>query len=623
MAEKDVHEQHQAEASHPATSAQRLETLSADASLRAIVARNAAASAHLLEHLAQDQDSQVRRAVAGNPNTPWSVLEHLAVVFPNEFLSNPVAPLQIIAHQEQINTDDTFWETLLREASIPSWWWDWLINHPILRASQAVHLHVQYAGETPSFAGTLQKEHEETVLTLTELLLMACAQGMPALPDHAHADQPAFPCEQVVEEHLWWLARQSNGEIRAAVAENAQTPVNMLRHLSQDKDLQIRKAVAENAQTPVDVLRHLAQDENNEVRYCVAKNKQAPMEVLQMLTRNAQTLAETLRTLAYDQDSWVRYYAAENAQTAVEALRMLALDQDSWVRYFVAENTQAPAETLRMLALDQDSWVRWYVADNTQTLAETLRTLALDEDSWVRQAVAENVQTPVDVLQMLVQNKHEDDEVRRAASGNVQMPIETLRTLAQDQDEGVRQVLAWNARTPGEVLQSLSQDTCANVRDAAHIVQRLLAEIGEASRQQGWWQDLRTLLWTLDKEYELTTGTTVEECINGVVKLGVSEPLREIILAALAVDWDASMIRSTFSEKARPKKYPHITTSFMPPIVLQKLAVSPSWEVRYLVALHERSPQHIRQRLSQDGNRYVRAMARAKVAQMGETAPKE
>ncbi|HET8843932.1 MAG TPA: hypothetical protein VFN35_20880, partial [Ktedonobacteraceae bacterium] len=54
----------------------------------------------------------------------------------------------------------------------------------------------------------------------------------------------------------------------------------------------------------------------------------------------------------------------------------------------------------------------------------------------------------------------------------------------------------------------------------------------------------------------------------------------------------------------------------LPPVVLQKLAISLSWEVRYLVALHPQTPREARQRLCQDGNRYVRAMARAKMVSM-------
>lgn len=53
-------------------------------------------------------------------------------------------------------------------------------------------------------------------------------------------------------------------------------------------------------------------------------------------------------------------------------------------------------------------------------------------------------------------------------------------------------------------------------------------------------------------------------------------------------------------------------TLFPPELALQKLATAPRWEVSYLVVLHSPTSWETRQSLLQDGNRYVRAMARAK-----------
>jgi len=89
-------------ASNATISAERLKELRADLALRIIVASNPATPAHLLETLARDQDAQVRQTVAGNPNTPWQTLEHLAAEFPREFLHNPIALPQILAHLEQV-----------------------------------------------------------------------------------------------------------------------------------------------------------------------------------------------------------------------------------------------------------------------------------------------------------------------------------------------------------------------------------------------------------------------------------------------------------------------------------------------------------------------------------------
>ncbi|HET8844617.1 MAG TPA: hypothetical protein VFN35_24315, partial [Ktedonobacteraceae bacterium] len=104
------------EAYNTATSVERLVELSEDPALRIMVAGNPASPTNLLALLAQDHDVQVREQVASNPNTPWPVLEQLAWEFPHAFLYHPVGSLQVMAHSEQISTDETFWGALLREA---------------------------------------------------------------------------------------------------------------------------------------------------------------------------------------------------------------------------------------------------------------------------------------------------------------------------------------------------------------------------------------------------------------------------------------------------------------------------------------------------------------------------
>lgn len=100
-------------------------------------------------HLAQDRNSQVRQAVASNPNTPWPILEHLAWMFPHSYLSNPISPLQMMAHPEQICTDGIFYDALLREASIPPLWWSWLRSQPVLRQRHSLIRGAFVADITP------------------------------------------------------------------------------------------------------------------------------------------------------------------------------------------------------------------------------------------------------------------------------------------------------------------------------------------------------------------------------------------------------------------------------------------------------------------------------------------
>ncbi|HET8844782.1 MAG TPA: hypothetical protein VFN35_25140, partial [Ktedonobacteraceae bacterium] len=179
MSEERSSESRRTEASELLASVESQDVLSTDPALRITIASDPATPVSLLESLAQDQDARVREQVANNPNTPWSTLERLAWEFPRAFLFNPVGPLHLLEHPEQVCTEKTFWDTILREATIPILWWKWLSSHPLLRKSEAVRLHIQFAGEAAHPFGIPKIGEEYTLLTLVELLSAASAQGMP------------------------------------------------------------------------------------------------------------------------------------------------------------------------------------------------------------------------------------------------------------------------------------------------------------------------------------------------------------------------------------------------------------------------------------------------------------
>jgi hypothetical protein len=670
--------------------------LSTDAHLRRIVAGNPAAPAHLLEILAADQDEQVRENVAGNPNTPWQTLEQLAWEFPYAFLHNPVGPLQMVAHPEQISTNGWFWDALLRSATIPSLWWDWLLSHSILSTSQSMRLHVQYAGEASSFSGTSQETDEQVLLTLAVLLTTASARKMPppTLPSTVSARQAMTTDEQAVEKLLRRLARSSKKDIRRAIASNQQTPVLVLRTLARDKNGWVRAAVAEHSQTPVDVLRMLAQDDYEDkrevkiygcgaiVRRGVASNQQTPVEVLQTLARdkdagvreavasNWQTPLSILHILRRDQAWHVRIAVAGNPHTSLPILQIMAQDplpgvratvaeheripvemvqtlaQDPFpiVREAVAKQKQTPEEVLQFLAHDDEWTVRTAVAQNKQTSAETLQFLAQDEQQWlsvpshqqmlpedpllgrvtneykqVKLAVASHPQVLGTVLHLLSQD--EDSQVRAAVARHPQAPMEVLCSLAWDRDEWIRRAVAEHPRTLASLSRKLAPGRAKDEKWLVNSVKKQLAENG-TSWESEWWQEPCRKMANI-------RGARLEIQLDTLAKLETSDVVREAIAVALATDWDTTRVRTAFETDEKKwevrntlcingMRAERILAPFFPSIALQKLAMSSSWEVRYLVALHTRTPWETRQRLSKDGNRYVRAIARAKLELLSE-----
>ncbi len=645
------------EAQHPATSAQRLVELSANPRLRPLVAGNPAAPANLLEGLAEDQDSQVRQIVANNPNTPWSVLERLAWEFPHAFLTNPVGSLQVLARPEQISTDSLFWDALLRVAELPLLWWNWLNSHPVLHAHPALRCHVRIAGETLHFAGD-PLEAEDLLLRLVELLMMASDQHVP-LPVLRLPDQPVIAGEQIIVEHLRRLAQSKTGEVRRCVAGHPGTPEDVLHLLARDPNEEVRAAVARNPHMHEEALRSLAHDQSARVRAALAWNPCTPEDVLHLLARNPDakvrsevplhphTPEQVLRTLAHDPDWGVRSSVPLHPRAPEQVLRSLAHDPDNIVLEHVAQNPQTPADILRslvdkprddcdeyeevrvqvalnpgastdillLLADDENPRVRAFLSMRPGVPEVVLRLLAHDQEAWVRAAAVGNEQTPEEILHILAHDQA--PQVRASVVWNRRTPEVVLRLLAHDQEEAVRAAVAANPRTPEEVLLLLAHDPVGRVRQRAQFVLRLL----DAVKEPGYREHMSIVLsqaFHPDRIVETTineqVGRLAEEVLPGRLgRLELTEHIRQTLIAALAAGWDAHMVRtarpqSAFSQGDLRRQ---MMAAFMPPLALQKLALSPSWEIRYLVALHEHTPQETRQQLCQDGNRYVRAMAQA------------
>ncbi len=99
-----------------------------------------------------------------------------------------------------------------------------------------------------------------------------------------------------------FMARHTNSSIRLTLAENPQTPVDLLRRLARDADPEVRIAAGQNDNLPESDLLMLAEDDSVDVRYALASDPLIPQTALESLTEDANPYvavraAETLRAL--------------------------------------------------------------------------------------------------------------------------------------------------------------------------------------------------------------------------------------------------------------------------------------------------------------------------------------
>ncbi|MCK9373907.1 MAG: hypothetical protein M0P91_12000 [Sulfuricurvum sp.] len=104
-------------------------------------------------------------------------------------------------------------------------------------------------------------------------------------------------------------------------------------------DMGARWAVAKNPHTPVEVLRHLSNDSINLVRALVATNPSTPSDVLEKF---------------FSDEKIVRDGLSGNPNTSAKLLKILADDNDKMVRMRLAENRAAPIDIIERLLNDND-----------------------------------------------------------------------------------------------------------------------------------------------------------------------------------------------------------------------------------------------------------------------------
>jgi len=187
-----------------------------------------------------------------------------------------------------------------------------------------------------------------------------------------------------------------------------------------------------------------------------------------------------------------------------------------------------------------------------------LDKLAINEDAQVRMAVAQNQTTPDRIIKQLQQDPQEC--VRKMATlslpaaiaANPNLPLEQLAKLAEDMSDRVRQNVARNPQTPLKLLEKLISDHDSTVRKVAvkHYLQK---------KPDGLPFVLRTYA-------------------QNVTEL------------------------SLFFILLNPQ---------MPVDVLVENSRALEWRIRFAIAYHPNTPKPIRQHLANDGNRIVRATAKA------------
>jgi leucine rich repeat (LRR) protein len=373
--------------------------------------------------------------------------------------------------------------------------------------------------------------------------------------------------ERVPPGLLARLAHDASPRVRASAARNPAAPPESLSSLAADGDVSVRNAVARHPRTPPARLRELAGDPEAVVRQGVASNVEAPEAVLELLAADSTLIVRETLLRRADLPAALRHRLE---QPAGRGTGILPVFQERGTGFQPVEPgitgrmpVPQSAEALHRLALDSNAAVRAAVAANPSAAPETLIFLADDDEHLVRSSLAGNRNAPERALVKLLNQYWSSWEVLARLARHPRIPLEWLSSLAGNSMDPVRQAAAANPHLPLETLLKLAEDTAVGVRRAVLHHRNASPQVGRRIR-----------------------ATVLRQ---GVVTAPAHTLYRFIIVS-------------------------HPEVSRREPQRLEEFAFSVEWPDRLAAVLNPAAPASLYARLTEDGNRLVRAAARARVA---------
>ncbi len=601
-----------------------------------------------LKKLANTDDRRIRETIAGNPNAPTELLLQLGAEFPQQLLNNPIFPLLCLEELHQV--DDIPLKTLcslLKQPNVPEHFFElgvktgdseamgslgmnpqtpkailerWVQTTRNSDFQQIAKLHVNWEGEISEGwqaialqeIESLFKRYDSGVLQDLKRLCAIAKIGPESLPDSVIEQQAIAADPETPRPLLESLSCSEHFEIRLAVAANPNTPSEMLTQLAQEQNEWIHQAIAANPNTPPAVLAQFATDSKPSVALlqAIALHPATPLSILKHLVssnypRVTQAAMESLYWETNLDPQWKTLYqllfessSPDLPSHLTSKLEKMAVHPDSKIRVKLAENPKTPRHILYKLLQDPDIEVRLGLVNNPQTPWTLLGELICQElgepattdselesnsllgeilkcckQDWIQLEIAGNPNVPVRLLRRLA--THSDPMIRRKVAVNPHTPPQCLLNLAQDEDWDVRRTVYRNPHAPSKALELGLLDMI----DSPNCQQRYARYDSFLSQKE-----LPEFL-AIARRYITRFPEGLPLVLESCLKPTVPSILRSWALCS-------PEIRATAFKNYTP---------------------SAIWLERYCITQHPNTPTSLLERLAQDGNRIVRAAAKARL----------
>ncbi|MEG4629570.1 HEAT repeat domain-containing protein [Microcoleus sp. AR_TQ3_B6] len=359
-----------------------------------LVRTNIALSPHtptpILLQLAQDKDAEVRQHLAWNFNTPDTILQQLAGKLASLNYSylhtlevNGYKTPVTLIEQMAIDKRSEVRKGVAKYSNTPAKILEKLALDEEARVRRMVALNVN----TPwgALLGQLAHDTDVGVRSAVAIRLNAISVSPFSLLSATQLPEILSSLgEGTPESLLQLLAHHEDSSARRFVAQLPDAPLNLLVELAQDNEENVRLGVAMNQNVPVSLLEQLAKDQTDKIRRCAAKHPNTPLSILEQLFDDRKS---SVRRVAVE-----RYLELHPEGLPVVLERYAKNALPFFTRLLIFLHPKTPANILAENCRSKAWLERYAIAQNSNTSINTLTALAVDINRIVRAAAVANLQ---------------------------------------------------------------------------------------------------------------------------------------------------------------------------------------------------------------------------------------
>ena len=261
---------------NPSTPMKLIIEMMEDKSNRRCIAESDRVSKDILIELSKDENWEVRKNVAKNPNTPIEVLNELSKDKHDGVRS-------IVANQPKISIEVLNELCKDKDNEVRRM----VAGHPKTSIEVLNELCKDKDNEVKS---VVAKNPNTTTEILEKLSEEKCAYIIRNVVENPNTSKDALSKLSKVDKEYFESGNEYQSYIKRCIGKHANTPVDVLVYLSRKpkfrdgEDSWVRSESIENPNMPSEVLTELSKDDRYTIRESVAKNTNTPIEIIETLT---------------------------------------------------------------------------------------------------------------------------------------------------------------------------------------------------------------------------------------------------------------------------------------------------------------------------------------------------